>query len=931
MTEPVTNRAARRSMRRKSGMVGLSMLATTGLLGAYLGNPRLPRSYAVGTQCGPTVTDLPTLGAALSAFGSQTTPCDTITVGADIQWANFGTLSGSVPLTIDGQGHTLTPYTFGGSPGALSVELPMLTVKDVTFTTFTGAPVISSTSGTDVTLDGVTFTQNTGGVLALSGGDISITDSVFDDNDQFGGLTNTVTLDTADSVAITHSTFTGNTAGLTGGVYISRSKDTLAVPSTITDSYFANNVSTYSAGAVFSYNGELDVTGSTFSGNTGDLGGAIRVSDKLVLLNSTLSGNSAATAGGAIHASGDAEVVFSTLSGNTSPKGNVLYGYYSASTFTNSIVTNPGTTTGYDIVLDTATVTASNSSFRQGSLFYDGDYGPTTFVTDGVAGNQVGQDPLLGALGDNGGFLVAGSATVHIPTMLPGATSPVLDAGVAGGSDPSTDERGTGYARSLGTAPDMGAVEVQASVDMTVTVTPSPASPSITYGASTPALTPSYSGYSGSDAAATAPVCKVYLQGTSTEVTTTPLPAGTYDTQCSGGSAGTGYQFSYAKGSLTVTKAATAVTYTGTTGSLGAGGALTLSSTVSPVACTGTVTYELDDDPTGGTTVPFPLIAPVSTAGWAAGTYTVTASYASDSNCDAGSDTGSLTITSATTVMVTPYPSTKSIKYGYATPSFRFKAAVGTPPSAFTGTWTTTPTCAVAPDPRRGVSGSYDPETPGPILPVGTYPVVCTGGVGSAGETVVYVDGILTVTPAYAVKVYPKSATWTVGQTPPALGFTASGFKNSETFASPGMIAPTCAVFTGVGGTGTPVTISSATPTGTYYNFCSGAATTSNYTSPVQYASDGVVTVQPVVATTITRIKPNYGYARGGTKVYIYGTGFAAGTTVSIGGVACTRVSVNRYGTQITCYTGAHAAGLVDVVVTAPGGTATLTSGYRYK
>ena len=177
-----------------------------------------------------------------------------------------------------------------------------------------------------------------------------------------------------------------------------------------------------------------------------------------------------------------------------------------------------------------------------------------------------------------------------------------------------------------------------------VTVTPSPASPSITYGASTPTLTPSYSGYSGSDTAAAAPTCTVYEQGTSTEVTASPIPVGTYDTQCSGGDAGTNYQFTYAKGSLTVSKLTPTVTYTGGTSAI-PGDSLTLSSTISSGSCTGTITYALSKNPLTGVAGDYPLgSSPVSTTGWVPGTYTVTASYPGDANCSTASATGSLVV-----------------------------------------------------------------------------------------------------------------------------------------------------------------------------------------------------------------------------------------------------------------------------------------------
>ena len=65
----------------------------------------------------------------------------------------------------------------------------------------------------------------------------------------------------------------------------------------------------------------------------------------------------------------------------------------------------------------------------------------------------------------------------------------------------------------------------------------------------------------------------------------------------------------------------------------------------------------------------------------------------------------------------------------------------------------------------------------------------------------------------------------------------------------------------------------------------------------------------------VSAISPNVGSVGGGTSVTITGTGFEAGATVSIGGVAATAVSVID-GTTITASTGAHAEGTVDVVVT---------------
>ena len=62
----------------------------------------------------------------------------------------------------------------------------------------------------------------------------------------------------------------------------------------------------------------------------------------------------------------------------------------------------------------------------------------------------------------------------------------------------------------------------------------------------------------------------------------------------------------------------------------------------------------------------------------------------------------------------------------------------------------------------------------------------------------------------------------------------------------------------------------------------------------------------------------------------IIGTGFADGATVTFGGVAATSVVVHD-SNHISCVTGAHAAGVVDIVVTNPDTqTGTLASGFTY-
>ena len=92
----------------------------------------------------------------------------------------------------------------------------------------------------------------------------------------------------------------------------------------------------------------------------------------------------------------------------------------------------------------------------------------------------------------------------------------------------------------------------------------------------------------------------------------------------------------------------------------------------------------------------------------------------------------------------------------------------------------------------------------------------------------------------------------------------------------------------------------------------------------------GTNTAPPPSAPTVTGISPSSGPTIGGTSVTISGTGFSAGATVKLGGTLATNVTVAS-STSITATSPAHAAGVVDVLVTnTDGQSGTLTSGYTY-
>jgi IPT/TIG domain len=79
----------------------------------------------------------------------------------------------------------------------------------------------------------------------------------------------------------------------------------------------------------------------------------------------------------------------------------------------------------------------------------------------------------------------------------------------------------------------------------------------------------------------------------------------------------------------------------------------------------------------------------------------------------------------------------------------------------------------------------------------------------------------------------------------------------------------------------------------------------------------------------VASVVPSSGAAGVATAVHILGSGFQAGATVTFDGTPATVTAI--LGTNITATTPANAAGVVDVVVTNPGGqTERLASGYTY-
>ncbi|HEY7116327.1 MAG TPA: choice-of-anchor Q domain-containing protein [Tepidisphaeraceae bacterium] len=339
---------------------------------------------------------------------------------------------------------------------------------------------VFSSTATALGMSGMTVTggetNGAGGGLFAGGpgaGDISLNDMVFTDNRAagFGGgiyVTNDHTL------TIRNSKITGNTAAGGGGIFFFAGGSLVMENTTISGNtalqttsggggglYFAGTVTAAPPAGYMP--GTLLIRNSTFSSNnSARVGGGIMVDGligALLVQNSTVSGNTAATLGGGLggaSGSGDITVQNSTIAGNTASGTSTLMGgggigrtsiLNNSLTLVNTIVsgnTNPGGGAP-DIRTDAFTTTHVNFSAIGSNSGFTGASG---------SGNNLpaGANLMLGALADNGG-------PTQTRAVLSG--SPLINAGsnAATPAALTTDQRGSGFPRILGTAVDIGAFE----------------------------------------------------------------------------------------------------------------------------------------------------------------------------------------------------------------------------------------------------------------------------------------------------------------------------------------------------------------------------------------------------------------------------------------------------------------------------------------
>jgi hypothetical protein len=328
-----------------------------------------------------------------------------------------------------------------------------------------------------------------GGIFNAASGTIVMTGSTVSANfasggasDHGGGIANLGTL------TITASAFQGNSVRFAfgtgpnlsikgGGIY---NEGTLTVTSSSVAGNFIQGFSSDNEGGGIFSAGNATITNSLIQGNviqgfssSSGLGGGVRsVSNKLIIVNSTITANqvvnNTTNFGGGIENGGGSTLVLvsSTVASNSATGGSSAAG--------GGVRTvGPANVRNTIIALNSSTASpdADGTFNSQGHNLIQSISGSNGF---GVNGDILGVDPLLRPLGDYGG-----------PTQTMGlmAGSPALDAGdncvtdAAHCSDPDTpqvtfDQRSAPFARSVDgpdadttATVDIGAFEAQVSIE----------------------------------------------------------------------------------------------------------------------------------------------------------------------------------------------------------------------------------------------------------------------------------------------------------------------------------------------------------------------------------------------------------------------------------------------------------------------------------
>ncbi len=224
-------------------------------------------------------------------------------------------------------------------------------------------------------------------------------------------------------------------------------------------------------GGIFNNSGNVTILNSTISGNTaGSLasgsGGGIynNTGGTVNIANSTISGNVGSGNGGGIHNLGFLNMNNVTISRNSGTSSSATGG-----------VINSGTVNIRNTIISGNTASSGSPPDVSGGFISNGSNligDPTGSTGFGTSGDKLNVAAMLGELTDNGGQtdthrILAGSAAFDagdncVMTMSCAANNPPAAL--------TSDQRGTGFTRQLGSAIEIGAFEGLAPTAAEVTI-----------------------------------------------------------------------------------------------------------------------------------------------------------------------------------------------------------------------------------------------------------------------------------------------------------------------------------------------------------------------------------------------------------------------------------------------------------------------------
>ncbi len=392
-------------------------------------------SYTVGAQANATVTigrnDFVVINTNNAGEGSlrQAMLNSNNLPGAETITFEGGVFTDStVPDVIDLE--SLLP-SFGGETTIAGPGADKLVIRRPS--TAGSFSLMQVFGGADVSLSGLTLSGGSGGIANV--GNLKLDRCTISGNSSstYGGILNNGTL------VVTHCTVSGNSSssGVGGGIYNLGGRTLSVFNSTISGNSSANG-----GGGISIVGGStVWISNSTVSGNTaGSSGAGILNSGALTVVNSTITGNSGTGQGGGIATSiGSSLTLANTIvAGNTASSGPDINTYNPSNVFSSNGANFIGIATG------AAGMTSTDK----------------TFASTGTTLPQ-----LLAPLADNGGPTLT-HALVNGSPAINGANNAdippdILD--LDGDTDTSEatpyDQRGSGFARVIGTTVDIGAWE----------------------------------------------------------------------------------------------------------------------------------------------------------------------------------------------------------------------------------------------------------------------------------------------------------------------------------------------------------------------------------------------------------------------------------------------------------------------------------------